>query len=651
MRRSETSLSDVLGAEFGPYKLVRRLGVGGMAETFVAVKSGPGGFSQRVCLKLVLPFFRDDEDFIRLFYREATLAAKLRHRNIVGVMDFGEIEGTPYMALELVDGLDLRGILDGQEGQKLPAEYVALFGLELAEALQHAHNPPSTAGIDTTGDDVQGIVHRDISPSNVLVSRQGEILLTDFGVAKAISDTSRKQSAVKGKIPYMSPEQLRAESPDGRADLFALGVVLFEALAGRRPYEGPHDPATIMLILKGEHPSLRSLAPDAPPGLCDVIEQLINPDKEKRPATAAALIEALDEFAPSPRVRQNLGQLVRQLAEEAKQKRSKKGSGRISAKTEVLPDADTDGGAVAVAPTEPASGVEPWASSTVGKDEPRSAPESPAQLLREPMSEPVREPSHEPTSEPLNLVRPPRGGDQRIGAAAADARSLDDSLTTLRDERRPTGEKRERTRPRRKLWLALAASILGLGLVASAAVVFWPSGEASDPAKQGARQTEPDSARQAETRGEEPAAEAPPIAVAPEPKAKADPPAAREDVAEKPRTEPVAPEPRAEPTPTVTTTTRPADEAKEPPAPAKPRSARPKPEPAATKPARLTISVFPWGNIWINGQPWGPAPLKGEPMPPGTYKISVGQAGPSETKVVRLKAGQRKAVEFDLDSE
>ena len=134
----------------------------------------------------------------------------------------------------------------------------------------------------------EGIVHRDISPSNVLVSRQGEILLTDFGVAKAISDTSRQQSAVKGKVPYMSPEQLRAESLDGRADLFALGVVLFEALAGERPYAGAHDPATIMLTLKGEHPPLPALAPDAPPGLCHVIERLIEPDKEQRPATAAA---------------------------------------------------------------------------------------------------------------------------------------------------------------------------------------------------------------------------------------------------------------------------------------------------------------------------------------------------------------------------
>ena len=596
-----------------------------MAETFVAVKSGPGGFTQRVCLKLVLPFFREDEDFIRLFYREATLAAKLRHRNIVGVMDFGEFEGTPYMALELVDGLDLRAILDAQEGGRLPTEYVTLFGLELADALEHAHNPPPAAGIDGTTDDVRGIVHRDISPSNVLVSRQGEILLTDFGVAKAISDTSRRQSAVKGKIPYMSPEQLRAESLDGRADLFALGVVLFEALAGERPYEGPHDPATIMLILKGEHPPLQMLAPDAPRGLCDVIERLIDPDKEQRPATAAALIEALDEFAPSPRVRQNLGRLVRQLAEEAKQTRAKKGSGRVSAKTDILPDADTFG-APPVAPTEPSSGVEPSASDAIGRNELPAVPAAPAP----------------PVSEPLNLVRPPREAGLRVGAAGARAESLDESLTTLRDEKRSAREERDGARPRRKLWLALAGSILGLGLAASAAVMFWPSGETSAPPKQEASQPE-----------REPAVKEAPIAPQkerePEPKA----PTESEKASEKPAARPLRaePEPQPEPTPSARAKTRPADQAKEPTKRAKPKPAQPKPEPQSKRPARLTISVFPWGNIWINGQPWGPAPLKGESMPPGTYKISVGQAGPSKTRVVRLKAGQRKTVDFDLTAE
>ena len=125
---------------------------------------------------------------------------------------------------------------------------MALLGNELAADVDHAHNPHRESGFD--GTNVSAIIHRDISPSNVLISSHGEVLLTDFGVAKAVTGRSRKQSAVKGKIPYMSPEQLRAESVDGRADLFALGVVLFEALAEQRPYEGAHDPATIMLDRK-----------------------------------------------------------------------------------------------------------------------------------------------------------------------------------------------------------------------------------------------------------------------------------------------------------------------------------------------------------------------------------------------------------------
>lgn len=317
MVRPETSLRDLVGEQLGPYRLVRRLGIGGMAETFEAIRSGPSGFEQRVCLKLVLPFYHQDANFIELFHREAKLAAKLRHSNIVGVIDFGEVDGRSYMALELVDGCDLRVLLDARDRTRLPSEYVALIGLDLAAALEHAHNPEERRSAEDSGSVVQGIVHRDISPSNVLVSGHGEILLTDFGVAKAISGTARKQSAVKGKIPYMSPEQLKGEVVDGRSDLFALGVVLFEALAGQRPYDGPSDPATIMLILNGEHPSLRTLTPDAPTKLCEIIEKLLDPDAMRRPQTAEELIEALDEFTPSRRVRRKLGGIVAQTPKTA----------------------------------------------------------------------------------------------------------------------------------------------------------------------------------------------------------------------------------------------------------------------------------------------------------------------------------------------
>jgi serine/threonine protein kinase len=334
MSQNETSLTNILvGDQLGPYKLVSRLGGGGMAETFVAIRTGPGKFTQRVCLKLVLPFYREDEDFARLFEREARLAAKLRHSNIVGVIDFGDIDGISYMALELVDGLDLRALLDAQNDNRLPSDFVVLCGLAIAHALEHAHKP-----LGGNGADDEGIVHRDISPSNVLISRRGEVLLTDFGVAKAISSTSRKQSAVKGKVPYMAPEYLRSEPLDGRADLFALGVVLFESLAGERPYEGEHDPAIIMRILKGEHPPLTKLAPEAPQGLCQIIERLLEPDRENRPPNATVVIEVLDEFAPSSKVRRRLGQQVTDLRDHAEQNPLKSASRSNPKQTEALPE-------------------------------------------------------------------------------------------------------------------------------------------------------------------------------------------------------------------------------------------------------------------------------------------------------------------------
>ena len=176
---------------------------------------------------------------------------------------------------------------------------------DVLAALDHAHNPPPE--IDSSGGPGGAIVHRDISPSNVLISRHGEIMLSDFGVAKAVTGTARQQSAVKGKIPYMSPEQLRLEPLDGRADLFGVVVVLFEALCGKRPYSGGHDPATILLILQGDHEPLASLAPGAPPELCAIIDGLIEPQRDNRPDSAAALIELLDPFVPSPRLRRQLG--------------------------------------------------------------------------------------------------------------------------------------------------------------------------------------------------------------------------------------------------------------------------------------------------------------------------------------------------------
>jgi len=533
----DASAGDLLGTDIGPYRLVRRLGMGGMAETFVAIRRGPSGFSQRVCLKLVLPFFREDEEFVKLFQREARLAAKLRHSNIVGVIDFGEINGRSYMALELVDGVDLQVLLDAQSGQKISPEYVALIGHDLASALNHAHNPPREANIDGGA-----IIHRDISPSNVLISRHGEIMLSDFGVAKAVTGRSHKQSAVKGKIPYMSPEQLRLEPLDGRADLFGVGVVLYEALCGRRPYEGGHDPATIMQILQGEHQPLARLAPGAPPELCALIDRLIEPDRDARPDNAAELIELLDPFVPSPRTRRELGRRVDGLRPEED----------ASVAGYPQPGGDDD---------------------TALHDEVAAGD------------------SDQPTSGIVDA-----GESQKRAEPWAEEAGIVDSLPPEPPKRRSRG-----------------AGIV----VALVAVALLVAGGFALRSKQAV---------------EVPSTEQPPTAA--NETASADPVEASAEPAD-------APEP-------------PTSEAEEPDGapstdaspPAKRRKqAEP---PAASGPANLTVVVYPWGDVWINGQPRGSSPLKNLSVKPGRYEIGAGQGEPTVTRTIRLRSGEKRKLRLDV---
>lgn len=529
--------SDPNGRTFGPYTLVKRLGVGGMAETFEAIRGGPGGFSQRVCLKLVLPFFREREDFVALFEREARLAAKLRHSNVVGVIDFGEIDGVTYMALELVDGTDLATLLDSEPGRRVPAEFAALIGHDLAAALEHAHDPRRDGSSDGPADNA--IVHRDISPSNVLVSQRGEIILTDFGVAKAITGTARQQSAVKGKVPYMSPEQLRSEPLDGRSDLFALGVVLYEALAGQRPFLGEHDPATIMLILDGDRPDLLQIAPDTPPGFAQIVEQLLEPDRDARPASASALLDMLDPFVPSPRTRRELGKVASVLR---------------ASRTTVTPRDPTDGSA----PTDPRSRLPSDQGSGVGP----------------------------------------------LAGAPVDGRGSEEPPAPMRAESRPAHG-----------GLAVAALLVVLG-----ALALWFVLRPTDSAP-------------VETVSSEDASVA---AVAePGPTDSIDSPAAQAQALESDDAVSVAQDDGSLRTDAGTVAAPPVDAA---------GSAT---EPAV-KPGRLSVVVFPWGDVWINGKRSGTAPVENLALPPGRYRVGAGRGKPAETRVVRLRAGQRRTVEFDL---
>ena len=277
--------------EVGPYEVLRRLGAGGMAETFLARRESPLGIAQYVCLKRVLPAFERDREIARLFLREARISSRLRHGNIVRVLDFGETDdAVPYLVLSLVDGLDLRTLLAAEQGrgERLPADVVLYIAGEVAAALDFAH----AIGADGI---TRGVLHRDVSPSNVLLDRNGDVKLGDFGVAKAVGEAGLTGTrAVRGKLAYMAPEYAEHGRFDERSDLFALGVVLYECLAGERPFDAPNEPRLMELIREGRFVPLGARRPEAPAALRDAIERLLRTDPSARFATARAFLDALD---------------------------------------------------------------------------------------------------------------------------------------------------------------------------------------------------------------------------------------------------------------------------------------------------------------------------------------------------------------------
>jgi serine/threonine protein kinase len=278
-----------------------RLGAGGMAETFVAIRRGPGGFEQRVCLKRILPHLASDPELIRLFDQEARLCAQLSHANVVQLLDYTTDGERPSLVFELIDGTDLRQLHRAlmEKGQPLTTGLVAHVGHEVASALSHAHE--------------RGVIHRDVSPSNVLLSLAGEVKLTDFGIAKAFFGTPglTRSGAVKGKVPYIAPEYARTGVADPRADQFSLGVMLYELLVGERPFRGRNDVEILERILAGEHEPLAARAPHVPTELAQLVERLIETDPDERFPDTEALLDALRTLAPPPTARTILQGLVR----------------------------------------------------------------------------------------------------------------------------------------------------------------------------------------------------------------------------------------------------------------------------------------------------------------------------------------------------
>ncbi len=284
------------GDTLGKYEILRKLAVGGMAELYLARIRGNAGFEKVVVLKRILPQVAEDASFVQMFLEEARLAGTLNHPNIAHVYDVGEVDGQHFFTMEFVHGQDVRSI---RHELKKDSEVVPL-GVALAvvhgtaAALDYAH--------ERTGPDgkLLGLVHRDVSASNVMVSYDGAIKLLDFGIARAASSTHKTQvGTLKGKVPYMSPEQCKGHPLDRRSDLFSLGIVMFELTVGRRPFRGESDFAVMDQIVYKGAPRPSSIVTDYPERLEAIVMKLLERDPKARYTTGEELIEDIDAFIQS----------------------------------------------------------------------------------------------------------------------------------------------------------------------------------------------------------------------------------------------------------------------------------------------------------------------------------------------------------------
>ena len=283
------------GRSFGKYELLRHLGSGGMADLFLAKTTGSAGFEKYVALKMIHPRFADDAQFIRMLVDEAKIAVQLTHRNIVQTFDLGRVDDTYYITMEYVDGMDLSRLLAlAPKAQlALPMELVAFIGKEIASALDYAHWKTDTAG------EPLGIVHRDVSPPNVMISDEGAVKLVDFGVARAAMKVRQTSTnAVVGKLTYMSPEQARGdETIDHRSDIFSMGLVLYEMICGQPAYQAGGDiDWLIELARKADIVPPSVLREGIPTELEQTVMRALERRPEDRHASALELATELQEY-------------------------------------------------------------------------------------------------------------------------------------------------------------------------------------------------------------------------------------------------------------------------------------------------------------------------------------------------------------------
>jgi serine/threonine protein kinase len=296
-----TDSQEGLPRRFGKYTLLRKIATGGMAELFLALQKGVAGFEKLIVIKRILPAMNQDRAFIDMLLHEARVAATLSHANIAHTFDVGMVDGTYYIAMEHVHGEDLRSIVRQmrEKGMReFPLQHAISIILAVCAGLSYAHEKRALDGSSLN------IVHRDISPQNVVVTFEGDIKIVDFGIAKSDTQIGVDTSSgkLKGKVPYMSPEQARGEEIDWRSDLFAVGIILFELTTGKRLFKRQGDFETLKLICEREYPRPSRVREGYPPELEVIVMRALEKDRSARFQSGREMQAALEDFVRRERI-------------------------------------------------------------------------------------------------------------------------------------------------------------------------------------------------------------------------------------------------------------------------------------------------------------------------------------------------------------
>ena len=275
------------------YRVIKRLASGGMAEVFVAESAGIEGFRKQVAIKRVLPQLSKKEQFIAMFLDEARLSAHLSHSNVVSVFDIGVGDGTYFIVMEYVEGADLKAVMDHYKkiGEQIPVEAACYIATRICQGLGYAHELKNAEGKPLD------IIHRDITPANVLITRYGEVKIVDFGLAKASSQLAASDAGViKGKFGYLAPETVMEMPVDRRVDVFAVGIILWEMLTGRRLFLGETDFQTVRQVRDAVVPSIGAINRAVSPELEGIVRHALARDPAQRYINARDLGRDLTRF-------------------------------------------------------------------------------------------------------------------------------------------------------------------------------------------------------------------------------------------------------------------------------------------------------------------------------------------------------------------